>query len=135
VARCLGWGRDGRRGARAGYLRCLNDSEHDGVQSGTGAVKRWRRKKGGCSTVGCSLYSRQRRWNESSAAVKPWLAKQWWWPWLGCRRCGLGADVWIVRLMSGPHAVSHFFELSKLAETCKVGKDILSCSKKFPFFT
>jgi hypothetical protein len=28
----------------------------------------------GCFTVGCSLYSRQRRWNKGGAAVEPWAA-------------------------------------------------------------
>jgi hypothetical protein len=30
-------------------------------------------KGGGCSTVGCSLYSRQ-RWNEGGVVVEPWAA-------------------------------------------------------------
>jgi hypothetical protein len=69
VARCLGWGRDGCRRAGVGCPWRLSDSKHDGVQSGTRAVKRWRRKKGGCSTVVCSLYSRQRRWKAAAQAA------------------------------------------------------------------
>jgi hypothetical protein len=66
-------------------------------------------------------------------AVKPWMAKQRWWPQSGRCRCDLGVDVRTVRLTSGPHAVSHFSELSKLAGTCKVEKAALSCSKNSQF--
>jgi hypothetical protein len=128
VARCLGWGRGDRRGVRAGCLLWLSDSKHGGVWGDTGAVKRRRRKK-----RGCSFYSCERRWNEGGAVVKPWVAKWWWWPRSGCRRCGLGADVRTVRLTIGPHVVSHFSELSKLAETYKVKKAALSFSKNFQF--
>jgi hypothetical protein len=48
----------------------LSNGEHGGVRSGTGVVKRWRRKKGG----GCSLYSRQRWWNEGGLVVELWVA-------------------------------------------------------------
>jgi hypothetical protein len=68
------------------------------------------------------------------AAAKLWAAKQLWQPWSGHRRRGLGADVRTVRLMSGPHAVSLFSELSKLVETCKVEKAAFSCCKNFQFF-
>jgi hypothetical protein len=70
--RCLGWGQDGRREARAGCPWWLSDGEHGSVRSSTGAVKRWRRKKrggGGCSTVVCSLDSRQRRWKVAAQAT------------------------------------------------------------------
>jgi hypothetical protein len=136
VARCLGWGRGSWRGAGVGCSQWLSDGEHDGVWSGARAVKRRKRKKrgGGCSMVGCSHYSHQRRWNEGGTMVKPWVAKQRWWPRSVCHRRGLGADVRTVRLMSRPHTVSLFSELSKLVETCKVGKAALSCSKKFPSF-
>jgi hypothetical protein len=41
----LGWGRHGRRGAGAGCLQWLSDSEHGGVRSSTGAVEE--EEKGG----------------------------------------------------------------------------------------
>jgi hypothetical protein len=65
--------------------------------------------------------------------LKPWATKRWWWPRSGRRRCGLGADVRTVRLTIGPHVVSHFSELSKLAESYKVKKTALSFSKNFQF--
>jgi hypothetical protein len=83
--------------------------------------------------MGRSFYSYQRQWNEGGAAAKPWAAKWWWQPRSGCRRHGLGADVRTVRLTSRPHVVSHFSELSKLAEIYKVKKAALSCYKKFQF--
>jgi hypothetical protein len=55
----------GQRGAGAGCLWRLSDDEH----SGAGAVKRWRRKKKGCCTVVCSLYSRRRQWKVAAQAA------------------------------------------------------------------
>jgi hypothetical protein len=83
--------------------------------------------------VGCSLYSFQRWWHKGGVAVKPWVAKWWRWPLSGCHRCGLGTDVWTVRLTSGPHVVSHFSELSKLAEIWKVNMAALASSKNSQF--
>jgi hypothetical protein len=125
AVRCLGWGR--------GCLQRLSDDKHGGVRGGAGVVKQWRRKKRGRSTVGCSLYSRQKWWNEGDAVAKPWEGKWRWSPWLGRRWHGLGADVWVVRLTSGPQAVSQFSKLSKLVETCKVEKAALSSCKTSQF--
>jgi hypothetical protein len=102
-----------------GYPRLLSDCEYYGVRSGTGAVKRWRRKKGG----GCSLYSHQRRW------TKPWARARRWPPLSEGGRRGLCA-VRVVRQTLGAHTVLYFSELSKLAETCKLKIGGSHCSKK-----
>jgi hypothetical protein len=52
----LGWGRDGRRGARSGCPWWLSDGKHGGVQSSTGAVKQWRRKKRGGAPRWCAPF-------------------------------------------------------------------------------
>jgi hypothetical protein len=44
-----------------------------------------------------------------------------------------GADVWTVRLASGPHVVSLFSELFKLAQTWKLKISALHCSKNSQF--
>jgi hypothetical protein len=62
---CSEWGRDGRRRAGAGCLWWLSEGEHSGVQGGTGAVKRWRRKKWGAPFIAARGGGTKvaRRWN------------------------------------------------------------------------
>jgi hypothetical protein len=110
----LGWCRDGQRGAGAGCPWRLSNGERGSVRSSTRVMKRCRRTKRGCYTVVCSLYSCQRRWNESGETVGGKQRQR------SCER--------------GPHAVLIFFPIyPKPAQLEKFKMGVLSCSKNSQF--
>jgi hypothetical protein len=142
----LGQRRRGSKRGRSGCPRQLSDGEqgggpgwHRGGEAGGGG------RRGGVLYGGVLLLYPQEAVDdgrvvagtvggETAAMVKPWVrekrrrprSKAW------CTR--LGASVQTVRLTSGPMWF-HFFPIyPKLAKTCKIKMDALSCSKKIPIF-